>query len=768
MRANVSLGLLAQAIRGAAGIGGTEPVETQRKRLLAHAGRYLRPERAMATAAFLGEIAGIPFPDQDLPQLQAARADARLMADQTQRAWVDWIEAACAHRPVLILLEDLHWSDGPSVHYTDVALRELRESPVMVLALARPEVDQRFSSLWRDRSVQRIPLAPLGKRAVEELARRILGDKATENLDWVLDQAHGNPFYIEELARVFAEGKDVAEVPNTVLGMVQMRFDAIGEGAKQVLRAASIFGRAFRAAGVKALLSDMVSGDVDRWLEILIDKELLFARPLGDSRDFVFRHGLHRDAAYALLPPEGAAAGHRMAGEFLEQAGERDAIVLADHFERGNEAPRAVRWLRAAAKQALEANDLLAAISRAERGVLLGATADDLADLRIVEAESFYWQGNYARAENVLRAVDSCADPAMAMRVKSVLINCVGVQGKVSEIVALSEILDEEPADPSLIPVWLDCVLDVTAHLSYGGNRELARRALALVEEKGDPNDVHLAARAESVRAHLAKAEGHLSLGLEHQRRTVHLHERSGNVRSACEAQGNLAVWLLEAGQLGAAEEHARRVQSMSEAMRLRHFFGGVSQLLTNCLAYQGRLEEARAIGQRGLAWTRDCGDRWFLPYVQLYLSVTEFLAGDYPAAEGLARGALNATVDKPALRPFGLALLSRARLAQGCVDQALARATEAYAAVDAKAYVEDGEATVRLAYVEALVAAGHRVDAGLVLADAMAWLQCRAQTFDDFNLRTSFLECIPEHRRIVELAADLGCGKTPEQTTGT
>ena len=199
----------------------------------------------------------------------------------------------------------------------------------MVLALARPELDQRFPTLWRERRAQRIPILPLGSRAVQELARRILGDKAEGKLEWILDQAQGNPFYLEELSRVLAEGKDVAEVPSTVLGMVQMRFDAAGEGAKHVVRAGSIFGRSFRSAGVKALLADMIPEDVDRWLEILVDREILFARPFGNSREHVFRHALHRDAAYALLPPESAVVGHRLAGEFLEQAGERDAIILA-------------------------------------------------------------------------------------------------------------------------------------------------------------------------------------------------------------------------------------------------------------------------------------------------------------------------------------------------------------------------------------------------------------------------------------------------------
>ena len=764
MRANVSLGFLAQAIRGAAGIGGTEPDETQRKRLLAHAGRHLPPDSAHETVAFLGEIAGIQFSDENLPQLRAARSDGRLMADQTQRAWVDWLEAETKHRPVLMLLEDLHWSDSPSVFYTDVALRELRDKPFMVLALARPEVDQRFSSLWRERGVQTIAIPPLGKRAVQELARRILGDKAEARLDWILEQAQGNPFYLEELARVFAEGKDVAEVPSTVLGMVQMRFDAVGEGAKQVLRAASIFGRSFRAAGAKALLADLIPEDVDRWIEILIDKEILFARPFGNSREHVFRHALHRDAAYALLPPESAAVGHRLAGEFLEQAGERDAIVLADHFERGKEAPRAVRWLRVAANQALETNDLAAAISRAERGVLLGAAGDDLSELLIVESESFYWQGNYASAENVVRAVQACVDPALALRAKSALLNCLGIAGKSAEVAAMAVLLDQEPQDPSLIPLWLECVLDVTAHLSYGGNQVLARRALALVERKGDPQDAHLAARAESVRSQLARAEGNLSVASSHQSRSVQLHEKSGNARAACEALGNMAVWLMEVGQLEAAEEHARRVLAMSETMRLSHFFGGVSQMLTNCLAYQGRLDEARAIGQRGLAWTRERGDRWFLPYVQLYLSMTEYLASDYPAAEALARGALNSTVDKPTLRPFGLALFARARLAQGFVAEGLALAKEAYLAIESKSQVEDGEATVRLAQAEALVAAGRCHEAVVVVSEAMLWLQRRAQTLDDPAMRLSFLDRIPEHRRLRELAAELGLAKTAEQ----
>jgi len=385
MRGNVSLGLLAQAIRGACGITGTEPDEVQRKRLFAHASRFLPAKTAPTTVAFLGEIANIRFSDADLPQLKAARGDARLMADQTIGAWVDWLEAESKHHPVLLLFEDLHWGDFATVNYVDAALRVLRKKPLMVVALARPELDERFFGLWRDRHAQHISLAPLGKRAQTELVRRVLGDVTPEKVEWLLDHAQGNPFYLEELVRAVALNANVEQIPDTVLDFVQMRFDAVGDGAKLVLRAASVYGQSFLADGVKALVGEMHDEDVDRWLEILVSKEVLFSRPLGETRQHVFRHALFHQAAYAMLTPKDEVSGHYLAGDFLEEQGERDAMVLADHFEKGQKPARAIRWLRVAANQAMEVDDLKAALDRVERGVRLGASGDDLAELRWVQ-----------------------------------------------------------------------------------------------------------------------------------------------------------------------------------------------------------------------------------------------------------------------------------------------------------------------------------------------------------------------------------------------
>src|SRR5439155_661135 len=75
-------------------------------------------------------------------------------------------------------------------------------------------------------------------------------------------------------------------------------------------------------------------GSVDEWLDILVQREIVFPRQAADAREYVFRHALVRDAAYEMLTAQDCRLGHRLAGEYLEQAGERAAIVLVEHYER--------------------------------------------------------------------------------------------------------------------------------------------------------------------------------------------------------------------------------------------------------------------------------------------------------------------------------------------------------------------------------------------------------------------------------------------------
>jgi predicted ATPase len=351
--------MLGRALRRLAGIQEGEPLDEQRRKLSLRVGRELGPESLPRIAAFLGEIASIHFPDEGNDALRAARISPQLMGDGMRRAFEDWLAAECAARPVLIVLEDLHWGDMGTVSFIDAALRNLRERPLMVLALGRPDVAGVFPQLWADRELQIIRLAPLPRRAAEKLVRGALGPEVEIGdamVDQIVERAGGNPFYLEELIRAAADGR-CESLPDSVIGMVQARLDAEGGESRRVLRAASVFGERFSPAGVAALLGgDAEAAQVNDWLDQLCARELVVRIPApegGGGGELTFAHALIREAAYAMLTDEDRALGHRLAGDWLEQSGSGDAMALGEHFRRGDEPARSIRWYQWAAEQAL-------------------------------------------------------------------------------------------------------------------------------------------------------------------------------------------------------------------------------------------------------------------------------------------------------------------------------------------------------------------------------------------------------------------------------
>ncbi len=149
-------GLLGQALRRLCGAHVDEPLATQRTRLRARLGLRLPAAEAPWVQDFLGELAGVPA-EVEGAVLRAARAEPRLMAEQIDRAFIRFLRAECANGPVLLVLEDLQWSDALTIKLIDLALREAEELPFFVLALARPEVHDNFPRLWESRRHQQIP-----------------------------------------------------------------------------------------------------------------------------------------------------------------------------------------------------------------------------------------------------------------------------------------------------------------------------------------------------------------------------------------------------------------------------------------------------------------------------------------------------------------------------------------------------------------------------------------------------------------------------------
>lgn len=360
-RSKAPYGLLGRALRGHLGVPDAD-ITSQRNLLRAAVRDRVEPSEVERLTEFLGELTGVRFPDETSARLRAARRDPELMAEQIRRAFEDWLSEEAINAPVLFVVDDLQWADDASVALIASGLKRCAEQPLVVLALGRPEVHDRFPGLGDDWNRQEIVLDALRASDCQRLVDEALGagvDPAVR--DSIIERSAGNAFYLEELIRAAAAG-ETDRLPDTVLASVQLRVGRLPEGARQVLRAASVFGRRFWPAGVGELLdSDITPEDIVDWLGLLQREELVLKvsafSGLAGEAEYVFRHDLTREAAYVSLTEEDRETGHRLAGSWLEEAGERDAIVLAEHFAGGGAAGRAVEWFEKAAEQALAERD---------------------------------------------------------------------------------------------------------------------------------------------------------------------------------------------------------------------------------------------------------------------------------------------------------------------------------------------------------------------------------------------------------------------------
>jgi eukaryotic-like serine/threonine-protein kinase len=756
IRADAPFALIGSAVRGAAGITDNEPAAVQKGRLTAMVARHFADEPARRVAAFLGEIARVTFSEEELPALRSAREDPRVMADQTLAAWLDWLEAECQAGAVMLVLDDLHWGDGPSVDFVDAALRTLRDRPFMVAGLSRPEVDQRFPNLWAERDVQRLALGPLTPKSCQKLVQQLLPGLDPERAAWIVERADGNAFYLEELVRAARDGVDLrslSNLPDSVLGMVQARFDALGKYARRVLRAASVYGQSFSADGVNAIVEDAAA--VEAALDLLEAREVVLGQPGPGDRQFAFRHGLLRDAAYQMLTEDDQRLAHGRAGDFLERRGEPNAIVLVEHFERGGAPERAMRHCEKAAAQALEANDLKSAIERAARGIQHGAQGEARGGLRLVEARARYYSGEYPDSEAAAREAVALNARQARLAALGELVAALGQQHRIPEMEALLAEARAWPERLEHLAAWYLVLVRASGWIHGGGRLALAEEILDEVERCAPLGDPAIRGHFHQGRGLIGLATARLAASAAHFRQAVSAFEAAGDFRMALEARCNVAAAIGSGGQLPETERELRELLALADRMNLSFLDSVLRHNLGLVQADLGDLDGGRASVERGLEIARRQGDRRIQDYCLKSLSIIATRAGRFQEAETLARDpAANTMVS---LRPLAAALLAGALLGQGRVAEALVEAREANRLLDEQGYVEDGEALVRLSLVDCLLAAGEGDAAREAAARAYRRLQERAGAIDDPRWRVSFLGSMPDHRRTVEVARTLG-----------
>jgi class 3 adenylate cyclase len=382
-------------------------------------------------------LPGLPQP----AQMEADQARFRLFESVT-----NYLRTASAGNPLVIILDDLHWADKPSLLLLQFLACELEGSRVLVLGTYRDaevEKDHPLSDVLaavrRERDYKRVVLKGLELDEVvallEAVAEHELGPNEIALVRAFQTETEGNPFFTEELIRhlvetghLYQEGdrwvsdaRSLEEigVPEGVREIVDRRVGRLSDECSRVLSAASVVGREF---GLDVLRSLTELGDAE-----LLDTmdEAIRARIVSEVTGAVgryrFAHGLTRDTLYEALPTTRRVQLHRQIAETLERVYERDPdphlSELAYHFNQAvlvGGADKAVEYAVRAGQRATEMLAFEQAVEQYERAIktIEQSQPSDrarLCDLENACGESLWSVGEFDRAREAFAQAASIA-----------------------------------------------------------------------------------------------------------------------------------------------------------------------------------------------------------------------------------------------------------------------------------------------------------------------------------------------------------------------
>ncbi len=307
-------------------------------------------ERAPYLMALLGLKEGVGLLEALSPETVKANT-----VDSLRRV----LAAASARRPLLMIIEDLHWIDAPSEEYVASMIDLLAEAPILLLLTYRPDYAPRWAPAGRASVMTIERLSDDDSRAlVRAMAQRgPLGDDVVRT---ILAKADGNPLFLEELARAVLDapaGTAAPAVPETLRGVLTARIDRLQEGAKRLLQTAAVIGREVPVRLLEAVWSD--GGSVSARLAELARLDYMHERGSGEETAYVFNHALAQEVAYESLLTQHRETLHDAAARALETmyANRLDQALdrIAWHYARTQRHDKAVEYLRRAAERAMRA-----------------------------------------------------------------------------------------------------------------------------------------------------------------------------------------------------------------------------------------------------------------------------------------------------------------------------------------------------------------------------------------------------------------------------
>ena len=582
---------LGEVLREHLGLSDGDPPEAVRTRL---------GEREM-----LGLALGLEVPPGLHPM--AAR-------DRHHDAWVELLSEAISQRPLVMVIEDLHWAEEPLLELLARFARDV-EGPLLVVATARPQLlEARPAWGGGARNMSQIWLEPLTGAQVGELVRALTrADMPDSTIARLAERAEGNPFFAEELLAALVDRQMLVQdgerwqvagspggldLPDTVQAVVAARTDLLPPAEKAALQAGAVVGRTFWEGAVVELLQGAKP-----------DFQLLEARDFirqsrdsafAEQREFSFKHAVTREVAYATVAKAQRARLHAAFAGWLERAGggrDEHASLLAHHYARSVEPDavdlawpgepetitrlraRAAVWLRRAGTLAVSRYELDDGIALLRQAVEFTPDESDQAELwrEIGRGYALGFRGDEF-LDAMERSLALSADP----RVRAATYAELGYQ------MSFRAGMWTKAPDPDAVASWIEHALVLTdpqtsarckaliarCFWSPSEEEDAAREAAAIAETLGEPD---LRAAAFDAASRVAYRAGRHEEALALARRPLEFMDALRDPEQVIEAYETVIPVQAMLGHFDDAREISTLHAAVTERLTPHHRLHGVS-----------------------------------------------------------------------------------------------------------------------------------------------------------------------------------------------
>jgi predicted ATPase/class 3 adenylate cyclase len=369
---------------------------------------------------------------------------------RTLAVLVNQLTGPASRKPVLWVIEDVHWIDPTTLELIELALDRIQTAPVLVLITARPTFVASFGS---HPVVTRLTLNRLGREATQSIIDRITGGKRlpTTLLDEIVSKSDGVPLFIEEMTKAVIESQMLREgvdtyyldrplsalaIPTTLHDSLMARLDRL-QPVKEVAQIAAVIGRSFDHHTIAALAGRPEAELADA-VRQLVEAELVFRRGTPPEATYLFKHALVRDAACESLLKVKRHALHSRLLQILADRGDTAPELMAQHAEAADLADQALDYWEVAGIQALARSAYKEAIASLENGVRLCQAIENEQQRRVREqrlqlqlGQALIADQSYA-APATLRAFDRALE--LAEKIGDVSLQLPALWGRIAGI----------------------------------------------------------------------------------------------------------------------------------------------------------------------------------------------------------------------------------------------------------------------------------------------------------------------------------------------